>query len=128
MAPETTNTTAAAANDVIHSLIFGAAVDAAETAIISDVPFLGLPIIKQLMGGIIQLIAGFIYKYLALSVTFTIIDAQTSAEAYAANTAATGLKTAISGGDQDAINQATDQFKDAFGKLVHLDGSAPPNS
>lgn len=124
--PTTTNKTATFADQVLHATIFDVAVKAAEATLEASVPALKLPILEQLEEGVFDLIADAIYQKLALSVTFIIIDAQTSAEAAAANSAADALKTALNGDDANAINQATINFEKSFGSLVHLDGSATP--
>lgn len=122
----TINQTATAADKAIHSLIFDVAVRAAESEIIAMAPAMGWPILKQIDEAILNFVAGKIYEKLSLGATFAIIDSQTSIEAKVANDAAASLRSAIQIGDQDAINHATTDFKSAFGKLVHLDGSAAP--
>jgi hypothetical protein len=124
--PTTTNGAATIADKVLHALIFDVAVSAAEAEIIAVVPAMGLPILKQIDEAVIKFVAEKIYTALALGATFAIIDAQTSAEASAANEAATNLKQALTGGDPNAVTKATEDFKAAFGKLVHYDGSATP--
>lgn len=124
--PTTTNQTATDADKVIHGLIFDVAVQAAEAEIISAVPLMGAPVIKQIDEEILKLVAEKIYQKLALGVNFVIIDSQTGAEAASANAAREELKKAINGGDADAISQATKDFMASFGKLVHADGSATP--
>lgn len=124
--PTTTNQSATDADKVIHALIFDVAVKAAEAEIITAVPLMGLPVIKQIDEAVLKFVAGKIYEKLSLGATFAIIDTQTNIEAAATNAAVTMLKTAIQGGAQSDIDQATDAFKAAFGKLVHLDGSARP--
>lgn len=124
--PTTTNKTATFADQVIHAAIFDVAVKAAEVELIASFPILGAPIIKQLDESLLNIVADAIYQTLAKSVTFVIIDAEVSIEAAAANKAEQNLKTALEGNDANAINQATSDFENAFGNLVHFDGSATP--
>lgn len=123
--PSTTNQTATLADKAIHALIFDVAVKAAEAAIIAEAPFMANPVLNFVDDEVLKYVAGKIYTALALGVTFNIIDAQTSAEAKAASDAAAVLKDALKGGSQDAIDKASDNFKNAFSHLVHFDGSAP---
>lgn len=125
--PSTTNQAATIANGVLHALVFDVAVNAAEAAILAEAPIMANPVLHFIEDETIKYIAGKIFEALAKGATFAIIDAQTSSEAAAANAAATQLKTAYQSGDQNAIDQATQSFKDAFGSLVHLDGSATPS-
>jgi hypothetical protein len=125
-APTTNNAAATVANDVLHGLIFDVAVSAAEAAIVAEAPFMANPVLQFIEDEVIKYVAGKIYEALAKGATFAIIDAQTSAEAAAANAATSALKSALTTGDQNAIDKATQDFTSAFGKLVHLDGSASP--
>lgn len=121
--PTTVNQTAADADKVVHGLIFDVAVGAAEKAAEAEFPFLNLPVVNWAFDQIVQFIAQQIYVQLANAVTFTIIDIQTGQEAKEANDAASALKQALQGGDPNAIAQAKQNFQNAFGKLVHFDGS-----
>lgn len=125
--PTTTNHAATVANQVLHAMIFDVAVKAAEAELIAMAPILGAPIIKQLDECLLNIIADKIYTALAQGVTFAIIDAQTSAEAAAANTARDHLITALQGNDPHAVETATTNFETAFGRLIHYDGSANPH-
>lgn len=124
--PTTTNQAATVADKVLHALIFDVAVNAAEAAIISAAPLMDAPVLKQIDEMVIKFVAGKIYDALAKGTTFAIIDAQTSTEAANANSTEAALKIALAGGNNDAIEKTTQDFKDAFEKLVHLDGSARP--
>lgn len=126
--PTTTNPAATIGNDVLHAIIFDVAVQAAEDAIVAEVPILANPVLKFIDDEVVQYVAGKIYAALAQGATFAIIDAQTSAEAKAANSAASAYKQALQGGDQNEIQQAQANFASAFGRLVHLDGSASPSA
>lgn len=124
--PQTENKAATVADQFLHKLIFDVAARAAEAEIIAIAPIMGAPIIKQLDEEAIKFVCGKIYESLAKGVTFTIIDAQTNKEAADANVAKDALKAALQGSDQNAIDQASKDFDQAFEKLVHSDGLAHP--
>lgn len=123
--PTTTNEAATIANQVLNVLIFDVAVQAARAAIIAAAPVMANPVLDFIDDEVLKFVAGKIFDVLATGATFAIIDAQTSLEASAANTAADNLKKALGGTDQNAIDQAKADFTSSFGRLVHWDGSAP---
>lgn len=122
----TTNQAATIGDKVIHALIFDVAVKAAEAEIVAAVPIMGAPFLKQIDEQVLGFVAQKIYEKISLCATFTIIDAQTSAEAAAANAAANELKAELQKGTPSEIAQATEAFKSSFGKLARFDGSASP--
>jgi hypothetical protein len=123
MAQGPTNQAVKTADSIIHSAIYDVAVSAAESAVIAEVPFLGLPVVKQIFGAALNYFAGIVYTYLAQAATIQIITLQTDAEKNAYAKAELELRTAHLTGNQDAINKATDDFKKALTNIVHFDGA-----
>lgn len=124
--PSTSNTAAKTADEIIHFAIFQVALTAAETAIIAQVAFLGWPIIKNILEWVLGFIGGFIYANLADFATLQIIDFQTGSERTAYANAEAKLRQAHLSGDQNALDQATAEFKKTLASLIHFDGSATP--
>lgn len=118
------NQTANAADTVIQRLIFDVALQAAMAAAIADSPWLGLPVIKQLLSSLLQVVAGYIYKALAVHVSFAIINAQTLAEQKDFEASTSALAEAFKKGDDNEIQVATDNVKRALRSLIGWDGDA----
>ena len=112
-------------DNVIHSLIFEVAVNAALADIIATLPILGVPGVKQILGLIVNYIAGKIYDVLSTTAAFAIIDAQTGKEADAVNASIWNLKNALLTGKEDQIEKSKSDFRISFAALIHTDGSAP---
>lgn len=123
--PTTVNPTATVVNKLLYAMIYDVAVGAAEAEIYAVLPFLKFPGLNFITEALVKWVAGYIYVSLARGATFAIIDAQTSKEAAEVNTAKDAFAKAIEGGNPDAIQKAKKDFEAAFGRLVHLDGSAP---
>lgn len=121
--PQTTNPTVQVIDSIIHSAIMDAALQATEKALEAQFPFLELPILHQVfdfaMKELFSQIDGIAEKVAA----FSVIDAQTSAEAKAYQASVAELQAAIQKGDQNAIDQAQAAFEQAFGSAIHNDGS-----
>lgn len=107
---------------VISGLIYGVGVNAAIASLTAQFPFLGLPIIKQLVAYLFTLVAGKIFDAIEPGAIFSVIDNQTDAEKAAVNQAKQQLSAALHGGDDASINKAKQDFKSAFGRLIRFDG------
>lgn len=123
--PSTTNSAATLANGAIKAIICEVAVDAAVAALTVEFPWLALPIVRQILRLVLGSLSGRLYIELAGVATFAIIDSQVSGELKDVQDAALALHTAYARGNDEAIAQITKDFKVKFGRLVHLDGSAP---
>lgn len=123
--PSPVNTVAQTVDEIIYGAVYGVAVNAFEAFAIYELPFLGLPGIKQLFQLIVDTIAGYIYHYFAQVVTFSIIDLQTTLEKNAYTKAEADLRLAHLSGDPHAISAATLEFKKTLASLIHFDGSTP---
>lgn len=108
------------ANTVARGIV-SIGVSAAKTAIIAEVPFLGLPVINTIFNAAINYVAGFIADALATSAVFTVIDVQTGAELGAFQGATTDLQNSIQKGDPDEIEKSRAAFKASLGRLIHFD-------
>lgn len=122
--PTTTNTLASIVNQAIKTAM-NEGESAAESAIIADVPWLGLPGIKQLLELGLNFVEGYLYADAAATATKIVIDLQIDTEVTDTQTAFTIAQTAIQSGDQSAIDQASKNLDAAFSGLIHSDGSAP---
>lgn len=118
----TTNPVIDVVEQIINDAIMQVAVNAAIGAAIAAQPWLGLPIIKQLFTWAVNLCFGQVNNYVQLAAAFTIIDAQTNAEAAAYQQARTNLANAIASGDQNAIAATRATFQQALSVLMHSDG------
>jgi hypothetical protein len=121
--PSTTNSSAEVVDSAISDAL-NAAQSVAETAIIADFPFLGLPVVKTLFEIIFSYIVGKLTNALQTAGTFAVIDTQVASEekALAVNTAA--IRAAEATGDPNAIAQARANEDAAAANLLHDDGSA----
>jgi hypothetical protein len=121
--PTTTNTATHTVDQIIQAAIFDVALNALQTYLYAQLPWLGFPIIKQVFGAFLNWVAGYIYTYLTQVANFTVIDLQTDQEKASYDAAVTQLKSAQSSGDPNALQKAKDQFKSTLGNLIHFDGS-----
>ena len=123
--PETTNEPAT----IINTTLSGAGkivVGVVENMIVADVPWLGLPGIKQIWEGLLSWICGYVEKATQEGATFAVIDVQVSSEQSALSKALANLVAAQKSGDKDAIRSAILVYQQANSALIHDDGSAHP--
>lgn len=124
--PTTTNEAARVVNEALNKLIEGAGVDAAEAALIADFPWLGIPVVKQILEWALNKIASYFYVAAANAATSIVIDVQTNVEASTALVAYQNLQMAIASGDQNAVKKASDDLSTAYGNLIHSGGWSSP--
>lgn len=123
--PTTDNQTAS----IIDSIISGAEnglVKMVEGMAIADVPWLGLPIIKQIWEALLCWIAGYFSKAAQTLATFTVIDAQVSNEQTGLSQALQNLINAEKSGNAAAIQIAIQAYANAQSALANDNGSATP--
>lgn len=118
------NTAATVANSVIGSAV-SAAEDGVQALIIADVPFLGVPGLKQILGAVISYVGGKFATVLEETATFTIIDSQIGSEESGLSAALKNLIQAEKTGDASQIHAAIQAYANAQSALVGSDGSAP---
>lgn len=99
-------------------------VNVVEALIISDVPFLGMPVINQLFNALINWLSGYIIRAAETGATFAVIDLQVDHEVSQMAKVTTGVIAAEKTGDADAIKAAIKAYADAHSALIHDDGSA----
>lgn len=121
--PTTVNQPAKTADQIISAVVFDAGVPIAEAAIIAAVPWLGLPIIKNILELLLKTVAGYFYRATSTYSTLQIIAFETNSEKGAYAAAEKNLRLAHVSGDPVALQKATDDFKKTFRSLVHYDGS-----
>ena len=120
--PETVNPTAAKVDTVI-SISASAGETLVEGLIIADVPWLGLPGIKQIWEALFNWIMGYVVKAAQTGATFAVIDAQVSSELSNVSTAMAALIAAEKTGNANAIKIALQNYADYHSNLIHDDGS-----
>jgi hypothetical protein len=122
--PQDTDVVAEVLNRFLKAIATGGAT-AAEIYVKSLAPgVLTLPIISQLLDFGISEITNVLYGFLANSITAIVIDIQTSGEKSGVVNASTALTLAQASGDINAIQTATNNLVQAWGNLIHWDGSA----
>ena len=94
-----------------------------ESAIIADFPFLGLPVVRQILHFMLRFLGQYFYEYTAKATVALIIDMQINAEKSAANVALIKLQEALKLDNILAIQKASEEFDAAMIALVHYDGS-----
>lgn len=124
--PATINQLATTINGVLKDLITGGGASVVEASLITQYPFLGLPIIRQLFEWVVGLVAGDIYEQAAMAATKIVIDVQVDLEVSKTSDAFKSLQMAIASGDPGAIQKASSDLNDAYSSLIHSDGSASP--
>lgn len=100
--PTTTNTTANEVNTIIKG-IENVCVPLIENAIISAVPALGLPVVKQITEEIEQIFANYLTKWVETQADFAVIDAQVNSEESKLSNASKGTDDAAFQAAQSAL-------------------------
>jgi hypothetical protein len=121
--PSVTNQKLTTVDGIIQKAIFDVALISLEDFVYVQMPWMKLPIIKQVFTAFLNWIANFIYKYLSQVANFTVIDLQTDQEKSAYDSAVSGIKIAHISGDANALQVAKEKFKVTLGSLIHFDGS-----
>lgn len=124
--PTTVNPVASVVNSVLKKAIEDVGETAAESALIADFPWLGLPVVKQIFEYGLGIVGKYFYEQAAFAATKIIIDVQTKLEASSAQSAFENLRMAVASGDANAIQLASDDLDKAYANLIHYDGSASP--
>ncbi len=124
-APFPTNQTASTVDKAIDG-VFGVATSLGKNALFVAVPWTNWPILRNIVGYLIDKFSDLVYKNFALFVTFKIIEIQVGGQVSDSNAALAELKRAQISGDAHAIELALERFANATAALTHLDGSATP--
>jgi hypothetical protein len=123
-APSTDNAVADFFNNIISALIKGGDVAAEAYITTLDPAILALPPVALLVDQGVQYLGQIVNAYVAKGLTSIVIDVQTKGEESSCLQAALALQEAINKGDQDAINQAVQNASNAYGSLIHWNGSS----
>lgn len=123
--PAPVNKAATNANYIIK-VVNQIVTDAAEKALETYVPALGLPVIKQITEAIENAVANQVTKLEQTGVTFLIIDFQVSSEKGDVADQIAAIKAARDSGNALLLQTAIKHFADAHSALIHSDGSAAP--
>jgi uncharacterized membrane protein YfbV (UPF0208 family) len=99
-----------------------AVIKAAEAIAIADVPWLGLPVIKQLWEGAANYFGSLFSKVAQTGTTFAVIDVQTGVEQQQMSQALQNLIAAEQSGNASAIQTALQAYTVANAALIKDDG------
>lgn len=129
--PQTENRFATIVNRILKSVIEGAGEAEIEALIFALAPeFFAIPFIGWLAQTVIKFFVGkyghIFYEIAAKTAAKIIVDIQADQESSKTKEKAGKLQDAIEKGDQSAIDKADQDLEDAWGNLIHMDGSAPP--
>jgi hypothetical protein len=114
----TTNTTVRIIESIIHVSFVDVGAKAATAAAISAVPFLGLPVIKQVFEFIVTKFCEFVSKHSQTAAADAIIQAQTDAQADRYKEALKELDEAQLSGDPNAKSDAKKKYAEKMRDLV----------
>lgn len=109
-------------DETVKRLIFEVVMSRVVSALLTAVPFLNLPIIKQIVTAVIMKIAERIWDVLARVVDFKIIDIQTAEQARAYEEAVQKLKDTQANPEAtlEQVQAAQDAFKARMRDLIRL--------
>lgn len=107
-------------SDIIKSLVWDVVLGAAIDALFVAVPFLNLPVLRQLIRYMLTTFGDYVYKQLDRYVAFTVIDFQTEHQRAEYEKAVAALSTANSGGTPEELERAKEEFKKSLSALIRL--------
>lgn len=119
------NQTIKTVDQIIQFALYEVGVRALKSAAFAEMPFLKVPPLSWIFDGVVNWVAGKLYVELSQTATFTILDIKTDAEKRAYAKAEGLLRSAHLTGNQEALDEATKNFKQALGSLIHFDGHVP---
>jgi hypothetical protein len=128
--PATVNETASIVGKLLQT-IFEKGDDAvvalilADTANVVAIPVVGA-IWKELVRAVVSKIGTYFYKQTAMGATKVIIDMQVNGEVSVVKSRFDNLQMAVASGDPKAVELASSQLDEAYGSLIHSDGSWSP--
>lgn len=105
---------------VVKDLVLEIAVKAALKRLFIAVPWLGIPVVSQIVSYIAMKLAEFLYDELAMAISFAVIDFKTEKQAEAHKEASQELKSALESQDEVKINEAKQKFKDSLRDLIQF--------
>jgi hypothetical protein len=123
--PVPTNPVSKTVGEIINAVVYDLAQTSFKVWARAQLPFLNLPVISQMFDWLMGLIIGNFCRILSRGSTFAVINFQTDLEKWAYRGAEAKLRAVHLGGDQNAISQATIEFKEALRALVRFDGTGP---
>jgi hypothetical protein len=121
--PTTTNAPATNTDNTIKT-VGDDIIQIVEDAILSDVPALGFPVLKQIWEALFTWISGYFIRAAETGATFIIIDHEVSGEETSLSQALQALIAAEKTGDQNAIKTAIENYAKAQSALINDNGSA----
>jgi hypothetical protein len=112
-----------AINNAIEDIIFDVALSALKTFAVTELPWLGLPLINPLFNLLVNWIGGYFYTFLSQIADLEVVTIQTTIEATNYTQAIAALQAAYTSGDPTSIATSTTSVKSALAALIHFDVS-----
>lgn len=105
---------------VVKNLVLEVAVKAAIKRLFIAIPWLGIPVVSQIVSYFAMKLAEFLYDEMALAISFAIIDIKVDLQADAYKAASQELKNAVDSQDEVKINEAKQKFKNSLRDLIQF--------
>ena len=121
MSNEPTNTAVDIAEKAVNTLVMDVLFEGAMKLAMAEVPFLNLPVIKQLFQFMMNFIGKYINKVLSLQAAFIIIEKQVEGQRVNYEREVAELKTAIKEGrSNEEIAKERAEAKERLRKLINF--------
>lgn len=105
---------------IIKTLILDTIMSVVRDKLIMAIPWLGWPIISQVVGWAMMKVGGLIVDEMSRRYLFISVDAQVAAENQKYTQSVAQLQTAIAGGTDADIEAAKAAFKASLHDLIHM--------
>lgn len=105
-------------SEIIKSLVWDVVLRAAIESLLVAVPFLNLPVVRQLVTYFLTKFGDFVYSQLDRYVAFTVIDLQTEHQRQEYEAAVKRLAAST----PEQLDLAKEQFKKTLHELIKLNG------
>lgn len=105
---------------IIHGIIYDIGVEGIMVDLIAAQPWLGLPLVRNIVRLLLNMFAGKLYRKIAPFVDAKVIKFQNEAQRKSYDDAIAALIVANNAGDVDAIEKAKDKVKSDLDKLINF--------
>lgn len=106
---------------IVKVLVYDVAVELACKAAIAKLPFLGLPVVRQVFEFLVGQIGDIVYEQLSKFAILTVIRFEVEADRVKYERAVRDLDAAIQSGERNEIENKKIEFKARLRELVRLD-------